>query len=38
MNKQHKIICPYCKELAKQVTGETIYPHREDLLALFKEK
>lgn len=32
MNNQYKTtICPYCKEPAKQVTGEIIYPNRADL-------
>jgi hypothetical protein len=28
---KRKLICPYCLRFAKLTTGETIYPHREDL-------
>ena len=28
------VICPYCGREAKQVSGEVIYPHRDDLSAL----
>lgn len=27
----HSVICPYCGFDATKVTGEVIYPHREDL-------
>lgn len=26
-----KVICPYCNKEARLVTGDVIYPHREDL-------
>lgn len=28
---RRKVICPYCYEPARLVTGERIYPHRPDL-------
>jgi len=29
------VICPYCKNPATLVTGDIIYPHRQDLFHLF---
>lgn len=26
-----QVVCPYCDQPAKQVTGEKVYPHRRDL-------
>jgi hypothetical protein len=34
MEEVSKPICPYCHNRSKQVTGEAIYPHREDLFNL----